>query len=71
MASSGKYGNVQIPGIGADEPVFILRAQDRLADAALEMYRALAHSHGAPVAPGVSKEIDRFRQWKGQKKLPD
>ena len=71
MASSGKYGNVQIPGIGADEPVFILRAQDRLAEAALEMYRVLANSHGAPVAPGVSKEIDRFRQWKGQKKLPD
>ena len=27
MASSGKYGNIQIPGIGADEPVFVLRAQ--------------------------------------------
>jgi hypothetical protein len=35
------------------------------------MYRVLANSHGAPVAPGVSREIDRFRQWKGQKKLPD
>ena len=31
MAISGKYGRVNIPEIGADEPVFILRAQDKLA----------------------------------------
>ena len=40
MAVSGKYGQVNIPKVGADEPVFILRAQDKLAVAALEMYRA-------------------------------
>ncbi|UCD78894.1 MAG: hypothetical protein JSW26_26415 [Desulfobacterales bacterium] len=31
MAISGKYGKLDIPKIGEDEPVFILRAQDRLA----------------------------------------
>jgi len=29
MAVSTKYGNVDIPKIGVDEPVFILRAQDK------------------------------------------
>ncbi|MGB5159415.1 hypothetical protein [Desulfobacterium sp. N47] len=41
MAISGKYGKIDIPGIGADEPVFIIRAQDRLAVPAIEMYCAL------------------------------
>jgi hypothetical protein len=31
MAVSTKYGKVDIPKIGGDEPVFILRAQDKLA----------------------------------------
>lgn len=30
MAISGKYGKLSIPKVGADEPVFILRAQDKL-----------------------------------------
>jgi len=46
MAISGKYGKVEVPGVGEDEPVFILRAQDRLALAAIKMYGALAESHG-------------------------
>lgn len=71
MAISGKYGKIQIPGIGADEPVFILRGQDRLAETAIDIYRALAASHGAPVEAGVRKEIERFHQWGGHKKLPD
>jgi hypothetical protein len=71
MAVSGKYGKINIPNIGEDEPVFILRAQDRLAGSAIMMYQALAESHGASVADGVQKEINLFREWKGQKKLPD
>jgi len=71
MAISGKYGKVEIPGIGADEPVFILRAGDRLAEAAIELYRVLAASHGAPVAAGVEQELERFKKWTGKKKLPD
>jgi hypothetical protein len=71
MALSGKYGKLNIPRIGEEEPVFILRAQDKLAEPAIEMYRLLAASHGCELAEGLQKEIDSFRQWKGAKKLPD
>lgn len=71
MALSGKYGKLAIPKVGDGEPVFILRAQDKLAEAAIEMYRALANSHGSPLGGKLQKEIDAFRQWKGLKKMPD
>ncbi len=70
MAVSGKYGKISIPKVGADEPVFILRAQDKLAESALEMYRALAASHDRPVAQGLAKEIEAFKKWP-TKKMPD
>ena len=71
MAVSTKYGEVDIPGIRDDEPVFILRAQDELAMPAIEMYRALAASHGAPAVGGLKDEVERFQLWSGHKKLPD
>lgn len=71
MAISGKYGKVTIPKVGDDEPVFILRAQDRLAEAAMKMYAALAESHGSEAARGLEEEIDVFRRWEGKRKLPD
>lgn len=71
MAQSGKYGNVDIPTVGADEPVFILRAQDKLAETAVAMYRDLAASHGATVARDLEAEIERFQRWNGSRKLPD
>ena len=71
MAVSGKYGTLDIPKIGKDEPVFVLRAQDKLAESAIEMYRSLAASHGSKVVGALQKEIDSFRQWKGSKKIPD
>jgi hypothetical protein len=71
MAVSGKYGKLNIPRIGEEEPVFILRAQDKLAEPTIEIYRLLAASHGCRLADAVQKEVDRFRKWKGTKKLPD
>ncbi len=71
MTLSGKYGKIDIPKMVEDEPVFILRARDNLAKSAIEMYRALAASHGAPVADTLQKAIDSFRPWSGQKKTPD
>jgi|UniRef100_A0A832A6C9 hypothetical protein len=71
MAVSGKYGTVDIPGIGADEPVFILRAQDLLAEATIEMYRILTSTHGCPVKESLNVEIERFKSWSGKRKLPD
>ena len=71
MALSGKYGKLNIPRIEEEEPVFVLRAQDRLAEPAIAMYQLLVASHGCPLAVGLQKEIDAFRRWKGPKKLPD
>jgi len=70
MAISGKYGRVNIPKIGADEPIFILRAQDKLAEPAIEMYRSLVTSHGRPLANSLDKEIEAFKKWP-TKKMPD
>ena len=71
MAVSTKYGKLSIPKVGDDEPVFILRAQDKLAESAIAMYQALASSHGASVAEDINQEVESFRKWKGAKKLPD
>lgn len=71
MAVSGKYGNVSIPRVGNDEPVSILRAQDNLALAAIEMYKLPAQSNDADVASHLDNQIEAFRQWKGKRKKPD
>ena len=71
MGLSAKYGKLSIPKVGDEEPVFILRAQDKLAESAIAMYQALAASHGARVSQDIHKEIESFRNWKGPKKLPD
>jgi hypothetical protein len=71
MAVSYKYGKINIAKIGADEPVFILRAQDKLAEAAIVMYKSLAATHGSKVTGSLDKEIEAFRRWPGTKKLPD
>jgi hypothetical protein len=71
MAISMKYGRLDISNIGDDEPVFILRGQDKLAHAAIEMYRILAASHGSEVATSLDREMESFRKWKGNRKLPD
>jgi len=71
MALSGKYGKLQIPNVGDDEPVFILRAQDLLAEKAIQVYQLFACSHRLPVADSLHQEICAFQEWKGIKKLPD
>ena len=60
MALSGKYGKVDIPKVGADEP-----------EPTIEMYRLLAASHGCKSADTLEKEIESFREWPGKKKMPD
>lgn len=72
MAISGKYGKIDIQKIGEDEPVFILRAQDRLADGVIEIYKVITSMHGgSALGEELDKEIERFRSWSGQKKMPD
>ncbi len=71
MAISTKYGKVNIPRIGDNEPVFILRAQDMLAEATIGMYKLLAATHGSKLVASLDREIESFRKWQGAKKLPD
>jgi len=71
MAISGKYGKLSIPKIGEEEPVFILRAQDTLAQGTVEIYKILAASHNSPMANDLQKEIDAFKRWRGKRKMPD
>ena len=71
MAVSSKYGKVNIPKIGDNEPVFILRAQDNLAEESIRNYKSLASSRGSKVVNTLDKEISAFHNWKGNKKLPD
>ena len=71
MAISTKYGKIEIPKIGKDEPVFILRAQDELAEETINKYRELAKSRGSKITDSMEKEIEAFRNWGGTKKLPD
>lgn len=73
MATSGKYGKLDIPGIGDNEPVFILRAQDKLAADAIKLYHTLVSSHDCDLSflHGISGEYIRFCKWSGYTKLPD
>ena len=71
MALSGKYGKLDIPKIADGEPVFILRAQDILAEKAVRMYQLLAESHGSPLAGELDQVVDAFRKWPESKKIPD
>lgn len=70
MAWSRTYGKLDIPMIGENEPVFILRGQDVLAQAAIEMYRLLAEAHGCRVAEALSSEVNSFKAWTGERRLP-
>ncbi|MFZ7127612.1 MAG: hypothetical protein ACOWWM_15760 [Desulfobacterales bacterium] len=71
MAVSGKYGKLEIPKIGEDEPVFILRAQDILAEGMVEIYKVIAALHDSSMTADLEKEIERFRKWTGKRKMPD
>ncbi len=71
MALSGKYGKLNIPKIASEEPVFILRAQDALAATAIRMYQLLAESHGRPLSVELDRQIETFRKWQGNRKMPD
>jgi hypothetical protein len=71
MAVSGKYGKIDIPKIGENEPVFILRGQDMLAQGMVEIYKVITSLHGKAMAEDLNKEIERFHKWDGKRKMPD
>lgn len=53
----------------ADEPVFVLRAQDRLAPAMVRLWSELAVLHGLDLekANAVLRLADEMEQWPVQK----
>ncbi|MGC9324679.1 MAG: hypothetical protein ACP5G0_08035 [Desulfomonilia bacterium] len=71
MAVSEKYGTIDIPRVPEDEPVFVFRAQDLLTIPILEVYKTLLAVHGSPLAPELENEIQKFRVWERERKIPD
>ncbi len=77
MAKDTKYGDVSIPGIPDDEPVFIMRAKDSCAPQAINQYAELAIVAGSPseFAAACRRVATQFREWQGENqdkvKTPD
>lgn len=77
-----KYGVVTLerkPDVPEDEPVFVLRAQDILAPAAVRAYANLVEAtvpgaEGAGMADAIrssAEDMARWREANGGGKLPD
>ncbi len=72
MAVDLKYGALEIPGIGDDEPVFVLRGRDSLALSTLEDYTLKAEEAGvgSEILDGldaVSEAVFDWQQKNGQR----
>lgn len=65
MALDGKYGKLDIPGIPDDEPVFIIRGQDKAAVDAIISYGDHAGVQGATneFCDSVTRRSDEFAEW--------
>lgn len=74
MAQDLKYGRVNISAskIPTDEPIFILRAQDRLAEPLIRQYAEMLRYHygDADIYHSALESADNFQQWH-DKKMPD
>lgn len=59
--------------IAPDEPVFVIRAQDLAAPAAVEAWCAIAAQLGAPPEKIAHAKLhaEAMRRWTGAKKVPD
>ena len=71
MARDAKYGDVDIPGIPDDEPVFILRGQDKCTPQVVRQYAESAQRSGSPTEHHASarRQADAIDEW--QKENPD
>lgn len=58
MARDLKYGKIDIPGIGEDEPVFIIRAQDGLSIKTIRGYKVLAADTNPPRPDEFIEKLD-------------
>lgn len=79
MAVDRKYGKVSIKGIPANEPVFILRAQDLLAVKTIARYQTFAaelegdSARDAEFVNSLNDVQEAFLTWQADNttKLPD
>lgn len=62
-----KYGTVDTERgtIGADEPVFVVRAQDKLARYVIDNYRQMCRAAGSPQAhiDSIERVYQQFTLW--------
>lgn len=67
MASNVKYGHVttEMGDIGENEPVFIIRAQDKTAPHMIAVYAAMADIAGAPPSflDNLETAMEDMIQW--------
>lgn len=77
MAIDSKYGDIDIPGIPDDEPVFVIRAKDSCAPQAIMQYAELSIVNGSPSehAAACRRVAIDFRDWQAENqdkvKAPD
>jgi hypothetical protein len=67
MAQDEKYGQVDIPGVPDDEPVFILRGRDQATPDTIRDYADIALEGGSPPefcqqAVELAKKIEAWQQ---------
>lgn len=68
MAQDSKYGQVDIPGIPDDEPVFILRGKDLATPDAVRGYADFANDEGssAEFCNSVLVRADEIQNWQDE-----
>jgi hypothetical protein len=74
VAKELKYGNISVPGIPDDEPIFILRAKDALALSTILHYQSQIAGLGRlddPMLSNLRRSIHAFGAYTGIRKLPD
>lgn len=74
VARDHKYGKVSINKnkIPTDEPIFILRAQDRFAETVIRLYAGMIRilQGDSEMYHSILISADQFNRW-GKKKNPD
>jgi hypothetical protein len=70
VAQDSKYGQIEIPGVPDDEPVFIIRGKDLSAPWAVRGYASHALDAGATdvFAQGCAKRADEIEKWQSENK---
>lgn len=79
MAVDSKFGQLEIPGIPEDEPVFVIRAKDAISAMAVSAYKDIRLNQSEPPSEEfvdhLDDEVSKFVLWQADNpelvKLPD